>query len=120
MARPEGIGGQNMQGDPQLFGAMPGNPASAILTVENPTADAGGRVRVDLFLANRRDPMRLTMDALPADRMATAIGYAIPLVLKSHYVNTSQMRRHFWAVWRTVSLGGWEVGITGCGREKSL
>jgi hypothetical protein len=62
--------------------------------------------------------MRITMDDLQADRMATAVGYAIPLMVKAHYVNTAQMRRHFWATWRTLSFAGWAPGIAGCGKEK--
>jgi hypothetical protein len=106
-----------MEGDPQLFGALPGRPVSCIVQIDIPEGATRGRVRVDVFCANRRDPMRLTMDDLAHDRMATAIGYVIPLALKSHYVNTSQLRRHFWAAWRTLSMAGWDTGINGCGRE---
>ena len=106
-----------MDGDPQLFGALPGSPVSCVVIITPPEGNAKGRVRIDIFCANRRDPMRLTFDDLPNDRMATAIGYVIPLAVKSHYVNTSQMRRHFWAIWRMVSVAGWDCGITGCGRE---
>lgn len=107
-----------MEGDPVLFGSLPGVPKSCVMEVSNPDDGANGRVKIQVFLANRRDPMWLVIDDLPADRMASAIGYVIPLALKVHYVNTSQLRRHFWAVYRTLSLAGWAPGIKGCGAQK--
>lgn len=107
-----------MDGDPQLFGSLPGGPASCVVNITNPEAKALGRVRLEVFCTGRRDPMRITIDDLPTERMATAIGYIIPLMTKCHYVNTSQLRRHFWAVWRQLSIAGWDIGIAGCGKEK--
>ena len=107
-----------MDGDPTLFGALPGRITSLILQVDTGEDGQRGRVLVQAFMANRRDPMRLSIDNLPDDRLSTAIGYCVPLVVKSHYVGTAMMRRHFWSVWRTLSLAGWDVGIKGCGKER--
>ncbi len=106
-----------MDGDPQLFGAPQGKIQTVIMMINPPEGSMLGRVQLNVFTENRRDPMKLVFDELPFDQMSQAIGYAIPLVLKSSYVNASQLRRHFWAVWRGLSLDWREVGIKGCGTE---
>jgi hypothetical protein len=86
--------------------------------IDPPLKKELGRTRIDVFCANRRDPMRITMGDLSNERMSVAVGYLLPLMVKVHYVNTSQLRRHFWSVYRTLALAGWEVHISGCGAEK--
>jgi len=107
-----------MDGDPQLWGSMPGAPVSCVVQIDPPLRKTLGRVRIDVFCVNRRDPMKLMLEDMPADRMLTGIGYIMPLMVKMSYVNTGQLRRHFWQVYRTLVLAGWKVTITGCGAEK--
>jgi hypothetical protein len=100
----------------QLFGARPGPVARADLTVVPPMKGQLGRA---VFLAEtymRERPMRLTLSNLPPERMATAVGYLVPLVMMAHHVGAPTLRARMHGVARTVGIAGWEFDITGCGR----
>ena len=106
-----------MDGDPQLWGTGPGPVETCTIIVVNPAEGRYGSVMAEVRTGMRRDPMRLRVEGLAADQMASTLGYFIPLIVKAHYVNAPTLRRHFWAVHNALGLSGRQVKITGAGQR---
>jgi hypothetical protein len=99
-----------------LFGAGPGPVVEACMTVIPPREGQMGEVRFTAWSGMRKDPMHLRVTSIRADQMAVAVGYAVPLAIKAHYVGPQTLKKHIWQVYRRLGIAGWEVEIRGCGR----
>lgn len=99
----------------QLFGAGPGRITEVHLAVEQPYQGRAGLVRLTVTTEMRQDPMHLRITSLKADQMATAVGYVVPITLKSAWCTPTTMRAQMWALQRRLGVAGWEVSLRGCG-----
>jgi hypothetical protein len=107
-----------MEGDPQLFGALPGPTDRFHLYVSPPKREADGRIVLTVYADNKRQPMVLECDQLRTDQMHTTLGFFIPLIVKATYVGTAMLRRHVWAVHNGLGLSGRSVRLTGAGKPR--
>lgn len=107
-----------MDGDPQLFGSLPGPAQHYVLTVRLPDDDEKGYIELGIKVENRREAMRLQTWSLSMEQMHTTLGFYIPLIVKATYVGTAMMRRHMWATYTQLGIAGREVTISGCGAPR--
>lgn len=105
-----------MDGDPQLFGSMPGPVTRCELTIVNPTASEAGHVWIGLYSQNRKRPMEILVSSLATGEIGAVLGHLTPVMQQSHYASTAKIRRSMWAVFRKLGADGREVALNGCGR----